>query len=233
MARYSVAYSNLIARLDEVDAITSLAGNIAREQVVPPYSMRVRALCRSGVVLLCSHIEGYIEELATLAITRIGDRTLRKDAMSLRFRYHLSRDLIRDIARSEDPEKVGLKIVEFINRDMRLWDDRPNFSAPLASDVFIRSFGTPSHGNIRTFLGRFGIGDFERELARRLKRDFATCTNMIDHVVDQRNKIAHGDFDTAGAPTDLRNMIGLVKSYCRTTDEVVCDWFRDRGCPIR
>ena len=56
---------------------------------------------------------------------------------------------------------------------------------------------------------------------------------MVDDVVDQRNRIAHGDFDTAGAPSDLQNMINLVKLYCRTADQVVGDWFRDKGCPIR
>ena len=233
MSRYSHAYSNLILRLDEVDAIARLASDIGKIGPIPPHSTRVRALCRSGVVLLCSHIEGYIEELAVLAIARIEDKRLAKSAMALAFRYHLSRDFIQGIGGAEEPEKVGLKIVDFLNRDGHIWDGSTNFSGPLSSATFIRSFATPRHESIRQFLRRFGYEAFERELARKLQHDFTSCKNMIDHVVDQRNKIAHGDFDTAGAPTDLWNMIGLVKLYCRTTDEVVCSWFKGRGCPIR
>ena len=56
---------------------------------------------------------------------------------------------------------------------------------------------------------------------------------MVDHVVDQRNKIAHGDFLTAGAPSELQDMCRLVRLYCRNTDEVVSNWFRSKGCSIR
>ena len=234
MSRYSGAYSKLIARLDEVDAITRLASDIANSrQAIPPHSTRVRALCRSGVVLLCSHVEGYVEELASLAIIRIGEGDVPKTAMSLGFRYFLSRDLIQGIGRTEDPDAIGSKIVDFLNRDTHIWDSSIDFSPPLAADAFIGSFASPRHENIRRFFGRFGFEGFQHELALKLQADLTLCTNMVNHVVDQRNKISHGDFDTAGAPTDLQDMTRLVKLYCRTTDEIVCDWFRERGCTIR
>jgi hypothetical protein len=67
----------------------------------------------------------------------------------------------------------------------------------------------------------------------QLKQNFQACVTMVDHVVDQRNKIAHGDFVTAGVPSDLENMCNFVRMYCRTTDQIVGNWFRKVGCPIR
>ncbi len=178
MSRYSGAYSKLIARLDEVDAITRLASDIANSRrAAPPYSTRVRALCRSGVVLLCSHVEGYVEELASLAIIRIGEGDVPKTAMSLGFRYFLSRDLIQGIRRTEDADAIGSKIVDFLNRDTHIWDSSIDFSPPLSADTFIGSFASPRHENIRRFFGRFGFEGFQHELALKLRADLTLCPN--------------------------------------------------------
>ena len=233
MARYSAAYSKLMDRLDEIESIRRLAIEISRKGVAPPHSTRVSALCRSGVVLLCSHIEGYIEELGSTAIARISVKNVRKEKMSLGFRYYLSRDLVDRIAMTEEAIKIGSRVVELINRDSHIWDSGDYFTEPLRADIFVRGFATPKHQHIRQFFGRFGFDAFHHEVAKKLRGDFVACIAMVDHVVDQRNKIAHGDFTISGAPLDLENMMKLVKLYCRVTDEVVCEWFREKGFTIR
>ena len=86
---------------------------------------------------------------------------------------------------------------------------------------------------IEEFFARFGFDQFQRDLSRRLGGNYIPCRNMLDQVIEQRNKIAHGDTITIGTPTDLADMLRLVKQYCREADCVVGDWFRSIGCAIR
>ncbi len=184
-------------------------------------------------MLLCSHVEGYVEDLGTVAINSLARRNLPKSSMSDAFKYHLSRDLIDDINRTTDPETIAHRVNAFLTRDNHIWDTAPNFTNQLPVEPFVRNFATPRHENIRRFFGRFGYQNFQNDLAAHLRSNYLVCRNMVDHVVDQRNKIAHGDFVTAGAPADLQDMSVLVKLYCRSLDNVVGNWFRSRGCPIR
>ena len=233
MARYSPAYSSLIRRLKEIQLILSMAHDFAKMRPIPPNPETVNALCRSGIVLLCSHVEGYIEELCVLAIGRIASKGLPKSSMPHAFKYYLSEDLIKNIQTRTDPELIASSVLKLLDRDTHIWDKEPNFASPLSADAFIRRFATPRHRNIKRILHRFGYKQFEYELSRHLSRDYMAAMNMVDNVVDQRNKISHGDFDTAGSPSDLHEMLKMTKLYCRGTDAVVGNWFRAIGCPIR
>jgi hypothetical protein len=195
----------------------------------------VNALCRSGVVLLSSHIEGYVENLGEVAIDRIGTRSLQKTQFGNQFRYHLSQDLIRNIFNSSrDPSIVEQNLLRLWERDSQIWDRSPNYAMPLPVDVFIGDFLNPNHSRIVKFFRRFGYDEFEHDMAARLKADYEICVNMINQVIDQRNKISHGDSNNiVGAPSDLEQMKTLVKRYCRETDIVAANWFRAQGCQIR
>lgn len=56
---------------------------------------------------------------------------------------------------------------------------------------------------------------------------------MINNIVDQRNKIAHGDTRILPTPKEVSDMQNLAKIFCRTTDTIVSDWFKRLGCIIR
>ena len=194
---------------------------------------RVNALFRSGVVLLNSHIEGFIEELGTIAVERIGSLGVNKSVLSDAFRYYFSDDLISVIKQSDNPGVISPRVQELFARDGHVWDTSLKYSLRLETDRFVRRFSTPRHNNIKSFFGRFGYDKFEQDMFQRLKATAVPCQNMVDQVVAQRNKIAHGDPLATGTPADLSDMVRLVKDYCRCTDQIVGDWFRGIGCPIR
>ena len=233
MARYSSAYSGFLQRLKEIELILSIAHEYAKMQPMPPNPETVNALCRSGIVLLCSHVEGYVEELAILAIDRIASKALAKSAMPGTFKYHLSRDLIDKIQKGTDPELIASSVSDLLDRDGHIWDEKSNFKNPLPAQNFIGRFAAPRHRNIRRFLRRFGYKQFEGELCRHLRRDCMAAMNMVNNVVHERNKISHGDFNIASSPSDLEEKLKMTKLYCRGTDVVVGNWFRSIGCPIR
>lgn len=233
MSRYSAAYSNLVSRLVEIDAIIAMAQNVEGMQAPSNSITRVNALCRGGIVLLSSHLEGYIEDLGTLAIERIGKGQVGKAALSDSFRYYLSRDLIIEITETTNPAVVASKITSFIQRDLNIWDSSTHFVHPLRPETFVGQFATPNHRNIRRFFRRFGYENLNKDLANLLKGDYQISITMVNNIVDQRNKIAHGDHLAAGTPTDLAQMNAWLKRYCRSIDKIVGDWFKNKGCVIR
>jgi len=233
MARFSKAYSDLIVRLHEIDAILSMSTQLQISRPITRNFNLSNTLYRSGILLLCSHLEAYVEDLACLAIANIAQRSIQKSAMSLAFRYHLSSDLITPIRDANDPEVIAKHIVALFCRDGHIWDNSSTFARRLSGDKFIRGFSGPSHKRVSRFFGRFGYREFGRDLARVLPGHVQLCIAMVDHLVDQRNKIAHGDLHSYGTPADLRGIYSLVKLYCRHTDIIVGDWFRGKGCAIR
>ena len=192
--------------MDETNSMRSLAKSIENKGATKSNLEVTNGLCRGGIVLLCSHIEGYIEDLVSLALNRLAINNVQKDTISRIFKFHLSRDLITDINSSNNPDTVVSKVEAFLSRDAHIWDSSRYFSPPLPVDSFVGRFSTPTHDNISAFFRRFGYGTFHGDLAAQLKANFPTCTNMVDQVVHQRNRIAHGDVFAYGTPADLEQM---------------------------
>lgn len=232
MPRFTPAYSRFVRRLEEVDTLAKFAKRTSfRAPLTNP--TLVNAVCRSGVVLLSSHIEGYIEDLGELAIERVANKRIAKTQLSLGFRYHLSRDIINVIRQATDPEKSAKKIVELFTRDSLIWNQDPLFPPTLSGQIFLSDFANPNHERICNFFGRFGYTEFNYDLQKILGRDFLVCSNMVNQVIDQRNKIAHGDLLSVTTPSDLQEMLRLVKQYCKSVDAIVAAWFSGIGCTIR
>jgi hypothetical protein len=128
---------------------------------------------------------------------------------------------------------MAAKIADLLNRDGHIWDSNSNFKPPLSAILFIGDFSNPTHKKIKSFFGRFGFATYHAELAKYLRADFLPCKNMVDQVIDQRNRIAHGDTVTTGTPSDLAQMMRLVKQNSQGADCVVADWFSSLHCPLR
>jgi hypothetical protein len=233
MPRYTAAYSNFIRRLEEVETILRRAQEASRQPATRDNVSFVNALCRSGVVLLSSHIEGYLKDLGEIAVQRIAMRRLPKGRLGAGFRFYFSRDLINEIKNTSEPAQIASKVETLFSRDLHIWSPDPNFAGTLSTTIFFGDFANPNHKRIKKFFNRFGYVEYDRDLAVRLAADFNACSNIVNQVVQQRNAIAHGDMVTTGTPTDLAQMLTLVKQYCRKTDDVVGDWFRTKRCPIR
>ena len=140
---------------------------------------------------------------------------------------------VDDIRDTRDPDKVASKIATIFERDHDIWCDRESFSEELPLERIVAGFSTPRFKEVRKFIARFGYSDYQDDLARLLCANYRPCINMIDNVVEQRNKIAHGSVAATGTPRDVKSMLNLVQVFCRTTDVVVGNWFRSLGCPIR
>lgn len=235
--RYSRAYNTSLQRMGEVQALNDLAKDKGQEMVFPISGKSiVNSLCRANVVLLSSHLEGYIEDLAELMLQCISKQNLRKDKLTDGFRYYLSKDLLDRLCGTNEPEKIA-KIVEYLfKRDNHIWLGNVTFSSELNTQKFISGFSNPRFGTIRKFMTRFGYTSFQHDVKTLLRSNYQPCENMINNIVDRRNKIAHGDIDNMTIPTpkDIEDMLNLVGKFFEATDTAVGDWFeKELGCSIR
>jgi hypothetical protein len=58
-------------------------------------------------------------------------------------------------------------------------------------------------------------------------------TNAIDHLVDVRNAIAHGDLNEKKTPRELQDLRDFTKEFCRDIDKLYGDWCKTNLCAIR
>jgi hypothetical protein len=232
MARYTAAYSSFLDRLKEVDLLLRLA---ARREQLNPLKERhsINALCRGAIVLLSSHLEGFIKELGEIILERLETRAVPRSSLVPQFFFHLSKDILGEIKDSPEPESIASKVFSMLARDYDLWSQVGSFPRPLPSELFNKGFSNPTFKKVKAYFNRFGYTTYQIDLARILAANNLPTVNMVNHLVEVRNKIAHGDITIAKTPADVAAMATIVRSFCATTDRVFSDWCKATLCGIR
>ncbi|WP_155401720.1 MAE_28990/MAE_18760 family HEPN-like nuclease [Chromobacterium violaceum] len=232
MARYTVAYSSFVSRLEEVEILRKFAAQKERKD---PIILRgeINALSRGAIVLLSSHLEAYIKELGELALDSLHRNRVPRNNLTSAFFYHISKDIIDEMKDTSGPDKIGEKIFNFLNRDQFIWSRNGAFPDPIQSERFNKGFANPAYNKIKSYFGRFGYSEFQSDLSTKMRGDFHPAKNMVDHLVDVRNKIAHGDPSATKTPAEVNDIAILVKKFCKETDVVFSNWWRDKFCSIR
>jgi hypothetical protein len=232
MARYTSAYSSFVARLDEVDTLRRFA---AGKEKTDPIGLRneINALCRGAIVLLSGHLEAYVKELGEIALESMTNKNVPRTHLAPRFYYHISKDLIKEIRETSDPQKIANKIFDFINSDLEFWSKAGGFAQPIPVARFNMGFASPAFPKIKRYFNRFGYGNYKSDLQTLLMANYLPTINMVDHLVDTRNKIAHGDPNASKTPAEVTQIISIIRSFCGSTDAVFAKWWKTSFCPIR
>lgn len=232
MARFTAAYSSLITRLGEVEILRNAAAQKEQEDAI---SLRneINALSRGSIVLLSSHLEAYVKDLGEIALDSLTKNNVQRHAISNCFFYHISKDIIDEIKDTSEPEKIGIKIFEFLASDHALWSKAGSFPSQVPSERFNKGFSNPSYRKIKAYFNRFGYSTFQKDLSDKLKADYLPVVNMIDHLVDVRNKIAHGDPAATKTPQEVHDIVKFVRRFCQVTDSVFATWWKVKFCAIR
>jgi len=225
MSRYTEAYSALVAGLTEVDLLNRCA---VRAESVNPVGKRdeVNALCRAATVLLCARLEAYVRRLGEITLTRMVSSQMCRSKLPPRFFYHISKDHIKKLKEATDQDTLAELVFDFLASDNCFWGKSGPFATMPPADRFCRGFANPKFDKVRSFLYRFGHTTYVPDLQRALRANYPSTVNMVDHLVDTRHKIAHGDLATTQTPRDLADMTRIVRTFCRTTDQVFAAWCR-------
>ena len=232
MARYTTAYSAFVTQLDEVDTLLRIAAAKERQDAVGLRN-EINALCRGAVVLLCGHLEAYVKELGEVALDSMTAKAVSRTRVASQFYYFISQDFLAEVQDTSDPEKIAEKVFAFIESDVTFWSKAGPFPQPIQSDRFNKGFANPAYKRIKKYFNRFGYKDYAKDLASRLAANYQPTVNMVDHLVDTRHKIAHGDRTVSKTPSEVNAMMSITRSFCGSTDAVFATWWRRSFCAIR
>ena len=229
---YTPGYSSFLSNLEEVKLLRKMASDKER---LDPIGLReeINVLCRGAIVLLCSHLEAYIKNLGERALDSLHSKRIPRTKLVPNFYYHISKNFIEEIKDTTDNPTIADKVFEFLGSDYDFWSRTGPFPQPIPSERFNKGFSTPTHDKTRAYFNRFGYLSYNGDLARILKADYATITNMVDHLVATRNAIAHGDPTATKTPAEVKDMAAMIQKYCSKTDNVFAAWWGAHFCAIR
>lgn len=232
MARYTEAYSSFVERLEEVEILRRFAFEKERKD---PINLRIEinALCRGSIVLLSSHFEAFIKELGELALDSIHSKQIPRDNIDSRLYYHISKNFFDELRDTTDPQKITLKIFDFMQSDISYWSRTGPFPQPIPVDRFNKGFSNPGFKKISDYFKRFGYDNYTSDLKRQLRGLYQPTINMVDHLVHTRNKIAHGDPMATKTPSEVKDMKTIIQKCCAETDSAFASWWKTKFCTIR
>ncbi|MDF2367861.1 MAE_28990/MAE_18760 family HEPN-like nuclease [Sneathiella sp.] len=234
MAKFTVVYSDFLARLDEVEILRKKAEYLEKNAHIEiKFKNEINALCRGSVVLLLSHVEAYIKELGEHALEIFYKKKLNRDKFAPQFFYHISKDIVDEIKNTSDHKGLSIKLLNFVETDGEFWKQGVCLPKQIPVERFNKGFSNPSFKKIKAYLGRFGYSSYQGDLKSILKRDSEITINMIDQLVNMRNKIAHGDSNETSTPEEIKIIIEFVRRFCRATDVAFSNWCKNELCSIR
>lgn len=182
---------------------------------------KTNAINRACVVLLCAHLEGYLEDLAVDIVdclVRNGSRStdVPLPLRMLHFESHASRLLAQQgqILQTNDTSEVEA----FFRDQASLWGGpwQPP-TGVLDATLATAKMSNPTSAEIRRFLAKLGITDaFRPIMGSSHIASPQALRDRIDDLVRKRHAVAHGAANTADSlPTseDVDRYFGAVLRF--------------------
>jgi hypothetical protein len=227
--KYSSAFIDFRLRCKEVKALANLARTF--ETFGDMESMfKANALIRSATVLLSSHIQGYVEILGVCILQSMIDNKVKSDVLSDNMRFYLLRKEIKSIHET----KSKIKLVEKI-RNLHSEKASKILNSNFIDIVYLEEdhkygFANPKYDEIKNYISRFGFSSVDSALKSKLASRHQILINILDTIVDRRNKIAHGDYQATFTVIELESYIASSDLIVSHIDRSCTNWFRTKGC---
>lgn len=214
----SSSFRNFRERLREVGTLRTLC---VREDVRPRERERARkrnvAVCRAALVLLCSHMEGFFEDLtADILQFHESNRTPLK-AMPLRLRVaQVWRYVHLPEGASDERKWSALQAV----RTSNVVDETANCaSGMLDAELHTKGFAVPGSSEVEGLLKSVGVPNVWTAIDGELKTRHAW--GPLDALVYRRHPIAHGEQGAKATPDDVSQYIVEMQKLAAAFDVVV------------
>jgi hypothetical protein len=178
------------------------------------------AIHRASLVMLCSHVQGYIEDLVEEFLGDLRSNRVVSCNIPPELKVALcKRDLLN--LNNEDRNVLMERIPEFIRQYEILWCSTKEVEPENFPEIIGRDWqiGNPWPSMVETHLKRIGIKKFWNETNNILQGDLLS-------LVDKRNLIAHGHFEATATNADIQryieSMIELVVLLDSTIEDHLC-----------
>ncbi|WP_346354990.1 MAE_28990/MAE_18760 family HEPN-like nuclease [Azotosporobacter soli] len=180
----------------------------------------LKPIYRGAIVLLYSHLEGYIEDVIEESVEYLNRACIKSNQLPGRLKIANCEKVIAEISATTDPVKKEQLIEALIINNYPFWSDGELPPAKLEADFLTSDFANPSPRKIEKLLKKMGIEKIFSEMFNLgfNKRRVGTLSTKIEALAEIRHDIAHGNFATACTDDDLIDYLKSVKLFCRCLD---------------
>jgi hypothetical protein len=178
---------------------------------------RDEALLRGAHVLLCSHLEGYFEDLISDVVEAYDGLVDQINLLPEKLRAH---QVMGAASKWEvkDPEKRWQFIQEWAVHPLVRLDGKKARSC-LEADLHIKGFANPGTGEIRDLFATVGILDVWTSF--KLLEPDQVVISTVDSIVNRRNQIAHGKADATITLTDAQLYVQRAERIAEIFSQIV------------
>jgi hypothetical protein len=214
----SDAFTKFAERILEVKRLLSLcAPDDADYRIKKENVARDEALLRGAHVLLCSHLEGYFEDLVSDLIDAYDNLTTQTALLPEALRARLVMGAASRW-KIEDPTKRWEAV--------KAWASHPLVHAAavkplqcMESELHIDGFSNPGTGEIEELFKTVGIDNVWASF-KAIEPDQIISRSM-DAIVNRRNQIAHGKADATITLTDAKLYVERAERIAEVFEQVV------------
>ncbi len=214
----SAALSKFSERLKEVELLLNLCStpeSPAEEQKAA--APKDNAVLRATLVLLCSHIEGFFEDLIGEALFAYGKVANDIDQIP---REIVSRQVIGSPERWDNCDMVKRwQIFDECVRHPLVIKDKGKIPSSIDPELHTKGFANPGTGEIDSLFKTIGFLNVWDSFAKIESN--RVIKNCVDAIVNRRNQIAHGQMDSTVTRSDVESYMKNVRRLVEVMDCVV------------
>jgi len=176
-------------RLEEIEYLKEMIRNL-EPPMIEQNRKKSSVLKRASIVLLCSHLEGYFEDLILEFVDKLCKSNITMDRIPGKLKVA---QIKKDLASHNNKEDLVKKL--FINYS-KLWEDTQIIrSGYLDGERITRNFADP---------GSKKVEDLFESIDLRIWRYIPSILkNDLDAIVKRRGDIAHGDLNSTVSFQDV------------------------------
>lgn len=175
-----------------------------------------RAIGRASVVILSSHLEGYIDAVNLEAASVVNTLGIPAAQLSESLRLLHSKPAVEALTGASWEGQARAKLLsEFVATEAWLW--RSDGVGMLDPDRLLMWMKSPNPKALTRYFRYWGIDDIFGRITRAPHtRD--DLWRRLKELVDKRNSIAHGDRDTSATTADVRAYLRAVETFAARSD---------------
>jgi RiboL-PSP-HEPN len=214
----SAAFRKFAERMLEVKRLLSLcAPEDADYRIKKENVARDEALLRGAHVLLCSHLEGYFEDLICDLIQAYDNLTTQVTQLPEELR---ARQVMGEASKWEikDPIKRWIAIQAWASHPL-VNDGCKKAPGCMEAALHTKGFSNPGTNEIEYLFKSVGIDDVWSQF-KAIEPD-QLISQSVDIIVNRRNQIAHGKADATITLADARNYVERAERLADVFEQLV------------
>jgi hypothetical protein len=217
----SPASRRLDLRLDEVTTLVALCPvdhSIGSREL---NRSRERALCRSALVLLCSHMEGFFEDLIDDVIAFHEKNSTKVRNLPIALRVKQAKALVVTLSGSSSDVRKWEAIQTF--RADHFYDEsQACVSNMLDASLHTVGFASPGSSELESLFSSVGFTELWAEIAAW--RSGYLLKGTLDALVVRRHDVAHGKLNASITPSDITQYLLDMRALADSVDISVGEW---------